>query len=76
MGIATLLTTHIAGAFLVESTGIVDGIHHIAFENPDGTCVLILINSGSSVHKVQCSLRSERIAVLIEPDSVMTILWH
>ena len=62
------------GARIFASWGDVPGVDHIAAENPDGSCVLILTNQ-SHDQQVQCSLRDQALTIELAGNSITTLVW-
>ena len=62
------------GARILASWGDVKGVDHVAAENPDGSRVLVLTNSGMEQH-VQCTLASRALNLALPPDSITTLVW-
>jgi glucosylceramidase len=62
------------GARIFASWGDVPGIDHVAAENPDGSCVLILTNQ-SHDQQVQCSLRDQALTIKLAENSITTLVW-
>lgn len=62
------------GARVVDSQGELAGIDHVAFENPDGSHVLIVTNQASE-QSVQCQLGAKSLQLILDPDSVTTLRW-
>ena len=62
------------GAKRVQSTGRIQGVDHVAFENPDGQKVLVVTNSGDAkTIKIQ---QGNKAAELSAPaKSVSTLAW-
>ena len=62
------------GAKRVESSGRVQGIEEVAFENPDGGKVLIVTNKGegTTIHIKQANQAAE---LALSPDSISTLSW-
>jgi glucosylceramidase len=61
-------------ASVLASEGEVDGVSHVALENPDGTRVLILTNKKES-RQVHCGIGSSVLEVKLPHDSVTTLTW-
>ncbi len=61
-------------ARVLASQGKIDGVEHVAVENPDGTRVLVLTNHGEA-RSVDCGLETETLHVSMPRDSVTTLLW-
>jgi glucosylceramidase len=62
------------GAKRFDSSGTVQGVEHVAFENPDGRKVLVLSNSGEA--KTLTLIQATKVVELsISADSVSTISW-
>ena len=61
------------GALRIETTCETPGLSHVAFENPDGGRVLVVINPGPAR---AMELRQERVSVLctLESNSITTLL--
>ena len=62
------------GAKRFESSGSVQGVDHVAFENPGGQKVLVLTNSGDA-KTVTLQQASKVVELSIEADSVSTVAW-
>jgi glucosylceramidase len=61
------------GAQVIGSSGEVNGIFHVAAENPDGSRVLVITNQGEE-QKISCQLGNQAIDLSLEPDSITTLL--
>ena len=62
------------GAKRFESSGTVQGVDHVAFENPGGQRVLVLTNQGEA-KMVTLKQASKVIELAIATDSVTTVGW-
>ena len=62
------------GARRIDSQCHAAGLDHVAFENPDGKCVLILTNTGAS-RDCQVRLGEKAASVSLSPNSVTTVEW-
>jgi len=62
------------GAKRFESAGKVEGVDHVAFENPDGERVVVLINAGAA-KTVQVKLADKVAEVTLSADSVSTLCF-
>jgi len=62
------------GAKRFESAGKVGGVDHVAFENPDGGKVVVLINAGAA-KTVQVQLADKVAEVKLSADSVSTLCF-
>ena len=62
------------GASVIASSGDLEKIDHVALQNPDGSHVLILTNTGRE-ETVQCTLRDQSLNVSLPPDSITTLVW-
>lgn len=62
------------GAIRFESTGAVQEVDHVAFENPGGHRALVLSNSGEA-KTVTLKQASKVVELAIAADSVTTLLW-
>ena len=63
------------GARVFESSGAIDGIAHVAFENPDGGQVLVLANGGKTAAQPTVALGDGSVRVDLPADSVTTFEW-
>jgi glucosylceramidase len=62
------------GARRFESAGKLQGVEHVAFENPDGQKVLVVTNTGPA--QTATLKQGNQIAGLsLEPDSITTLSW-
>ena len=64
------------GARRFQSLGEFKDLVHVAFQNPDGSKVIVLTNSGSSARTVSLELDSWRADVQLEPNSLTTLVWN
>lgn len=62
------------GAVRINSTGNVEDVAHVAFENPDGKHVLIVTNSGAG-KTVTIKEGTQKAILTLDPDSVSTLVW-
>ena len=62
------------GAQVVASIGELAGVDHVAFENPDGSRVLVVTNQGGE-QEIQCQAGSQKLNLKLEPDSITTLQW-
>jgi glucosylceramidase len=62
------------GARLVESTGGGDVVH-AAFQNPDGTRVLVLANSGAA-QAFEVLVGGQATTVQVGRNAVATLVWQ
>ena len=62
------------GARLIDSQGELAGIDHVAFENPDGSHVLVITNQGAA-QSVQCQMGTRTLDLSVDQDSVTTLRW-
>lgn len=62
------------GAHVIGTQGDLANIDHVAFENPDGTHVLVVTNRGEK-QDLACQLGPSSLALSIEPDSITTLAW-
>lgn len=63
------------GARRFESEGGVDGVSHVAFANPDGTCAAVLTNAGPE-RTVRVQLAGRIVDVGLPRDSVTSLTWR
>jgi glucosylceramidase len=62
------------GARVIGSHGELPGIDHLAIENPDGSHVLVVTNSGEK-RNVQCGMEGRALDLTLEPNSIATLVW-
>src|SRR5258708_4826849 len=62
------------GARVIGSEGTVSDVDHVAFENPDGSHVLVLTNQGGG-QNVQCQTRTQALDLTLDPGSITTLQW-
>jgi len=62
------------GARVIGSEGTVSEVDHVAFENPDGTHVLVLTNQGAG-QNVQCQTGTQALDLTLDPGSITTLQW-
>jgi glucosylceramidase len=64
------------GGDIFASTGDLPGIAHVAAENADGSRVLVMTNNDSvQEQRVQCTLASHALSLVLPPDSITSLLW-
>jgi glucosylceramidase len=61
------------GAHVIASQGDIDGVDHIAFENPDGTHAVV-ITSQKEQPSLQCQVGGRSFSLAVDPDSVTTLV--
>jgi glucosylceramidase len=49
-------------------------IDHVAFENPDGTHVLVITNQGAE-QKVLCQSGRQALELTLDPESITSLRW-
>jgi glucosylceramidase len=62
-------------ARVIDSTGMLKDVSHVAFENPDGSQVLVIANSGVTVATPRVVLGRSAARLSLPPDSVTTLQW-
>jgi glucosylceramidase len=62
------------GAHVFASAGDFKEINHVAVQNPDGSHVLVLTNTGHE-QDVQCAFREQSFSLSLPPDSITTLVW-
>jgi glucosylceramidase len=62
------------GARVIASLGEFSDLDHVAFENPDGTHVLVVTNRGEK-QDVVCQFGANSLTLTSEPDSITTLSW-
>ena len=62
------------GAHVIASQGELPGVDHIAFENPDGSHVLVVTNRGDA-RQVSCAWNQQSLNLALDGDSVTTLHW-
>ena len=58
-----------------ESTGAIEGVSHVAFQNPEGGQVLVLANAGKVAARPKVALAGSSVQAELPPDSVTTLAW-
>jgi glucosylceramidase len=61
------------GAQVIGSRGDLKDISHVAFENPDGSRILVITNQGEE-QQISCQSGNQALDLTLEPDSVTTLL--
>jgi len=75
LGFRALLKKRPPGARRIESTGKMDGVQQVAFENPDGQKVLVVTNAGpAGTASINQGGRTAEVSLV--PDSVTTLVWN
>ena len=62
------------GARVIGSEGTLSDVDHVAFENPDGSHVLVLTNQGGG-QNVQCQTGTQALDLTLDPASITTLQW-
>jgi len=62
------------GARVIGSEGTLSDIDHVAFENPDGSHVLVLTNQGGG-QNIQCQTGTQALDLTLDPGSITTVQW-
>jgi glucosylceramidase len=63
------------GARVLDSTGGPTSVSHVAFENPDGSRVVVLTNAGSAAASQRVVLGDGATELSLPADSVTTLVW-
>lgn len=63
------------GASIVESTGDVKNIQHVAAVNSSGEHVLVLTNTGNETRTINLRSGESAVAVDLAADSISTLVW-
>jgi glucosylceramidase len=63
------------GAKRFESAGVVEGVDHVAFENPDGQKIVVLTNSGDA-KTVRMTQGAKSAEIALPSKSVSTLVWR
>ena len=63
------------GARVLATHSSLDTIEHVAFRNPDGSYVLVLVNRGNE-RDLQCGFGSRELSLNLPADSVVTLQWR
>ncbi len=63
------------GARVFASSGELPDVSHVAAENPDGSRVLVVTNSGPAPARLQIRLASNALELASPPSSVTTLVW-
>ena len=62
------------GAKRIDSQAVIEGVDHVAFENPDGGKVLIVTNGGGE-RKLAVKCGEKVLELNLAPDSMATLTW-
>jgi glucosylceramidase len=62
------------GARVIASTCKLPDIDQVAFENPDGTHVLVITNRGAE-QKLLCQTGKQALELPVEPESITSLQW-
>ena len=64
------------GAYRIESNSFGQGsVEDVAFQNPDGSIVLLVLNGGGSIMKLDISWRATYASATLRPGVVATFRW-
>ncbi|CAN7227378.1 glycosyl hydrolase [Pseudoduganella sp. LjRoot289] len=64
------------GAWRIASSASQDGLDSAAFENPDGTLVLIAVNSGAEARPFSVRAAALGFSATLPPASIATFTWR
>jgi glucosylceramidase len=64
------------GAWRIASGAAKDGIDSAAFDNPDGTLVLVAVNSAAEARTVTIQAAAQAFSATLPPASVATYVWR
>jgi glucosylceramidase len=62
------------GAHVIGSTSKLNDVDHVAFENPDGTRVLVATNRGAE-QKLLLQTGKQALELTLEPESIISLRW-
>jgi glucosylceramidase len=62
------------GARVIASHGELNNIDHVAFQNPDGSFVVVLTNRGEQ-QQLRCALGAQALDLRLDPGSITTLVW-
>jgi glucosylceramidase len=62
------------GAHVIGSQGTLADVDHVAFENPDGSRVLVITNQGAE-QKVEFAEGTRAMELTLDPGSITTLQW-
>jgi glucosylceramidase len=62
------------GARVINSVSKLNDVDHVAFENPDGTHVLVITNPGAE-QKVLCQSGKQALELTLDPESITSLRW-
>jgi glucosylceramidase len=62
------------GASVIRSSGEFADVDHVAFQNPDGSHVLVVTNQGVE-KKIACQFAGQSLELELPHDSVTTLVW-
>lgn len=64
------------GAVRIDSSGELEGVDHVAFTNPDGSLVLIVVNRGSAPQLVGVRTSAASFDAPLPAKSISTFAWR
>jgi glucosylceramidase len=66
------------GAFRVQSGRLSSStqLEHVAFVNPDGSKVLVVLNQGADNRKFTVAFGEDQFSYTIDPNAVVTLVWR
>lgn len=62
------------GARVLATRGTLPGIDHVAFQNPDGSYVLVVANQGEA-YQAQCRVAGNATTLNLPAKSILTLAW-
>jgi glucosylceramidase len=63
------------GARVIGSESKLNGIDHVAFENPDRSHVLVVTNQGAEQKVCVCQAESKALELTLAPESITSLYW-
>ena len=77
-GARRIASDHTVGYPLTANytTQVTPGLDDVAFENPDGTCVLFVHSTAGSTIRFNVEWHGRFITLTIPPDATTTLTWR
>jgi glucosylceramidase len=63
------------GARIIQSSGDLQGVSHVAARNPDGEYALVLTNTTRAARTADVVMGGSAVSVDLAPDSITTLSW-
>ena len=64
------------GAVRLESTGGTRSLANVAFRNPNGSVVLVLVNNANREQAIRLSFGKRSATAMLPENTVATLMWQ